>query len=138
MTPFVDVCGGELRPPSAQLRELQAALRPGDAMLVGVGAHVHGVRFLLDGDEHLVGSGGEADVWLDHVTVAGRHARLFRTSAGWDVVDENTVGGTWVNGVPRRRASVANGDRVRFGALLFVVVTQVRARGTAPHRATAA
>jgi pSer/pThr/pTyr-binding forkhead associated (FHA) protein len=98
------------------------------AMLVGLSGHVRDSRYLLDRPEHQVGRGPDNDIWLDDVTIGKQHAVLERADSDWLVTDHGTVGGTWVNGIPRHCAVLEGGDVVRFGAFEFAFVALDLAR----------
>jgi hypothetical protein len=61
---------------------------------------------------------------LDHDTVSRRHAELRRTDDGWEVRDLGSLNGTRVNGWRVMSAPVREGDELRLGDLVVVLVAR--------------
>ena len=57
-----------------------------------------GARYLLDTDVTTVGRHPEADIFFDDVTVSRRHAEITRTGSSFELVDQRSLNGTYVNG----------------------------------------
>ena len=74
-----------------------------------------GARYLLDTDVTTVGRHPEADIFFDDVTVSRRHAEVTREGAGFEIVDQRSLNGTYVNGERVDRAPLVNGAEVRIG-----------------------
>lgn len=74
-----------------------------------------GARYLLDTDVTTVGRHPEADIFFDDVTVSRRHAEITRTDASFELVDQRSLNGTYVNGERVDRAVLTNGSEVRVG-----------------------
>jgi pSer/pThr/pTyr-binding forkhead associated (FHA) protein len=67
-----------------------------------------GARYLLDADVTTVGRHPEADIFFDDVTVSRRHAEITRTGDVFELVDQRSLNGSYVNGVgPERTRSSA-------------------------------
>ena len=68
-----------------------------------------------------MGRSDDNDVTLDDVTVSRQHARFRRTEGVWQLVDLDSLNGTYVN---RDRidgpATLAGGDEVQIGKYRFV------------------
>ena len=62
-----------------------------------------------------VGRHPEADIFFDDVTVSRRHAEITRTQSGFELVDQRSLNGTYVNGERVDRALLRNGSEVRVG-----------------------
>ena len=58
---------------------------------------------------------------LDEPSLSPLHARIQKTEAGYFIVDQNSVAGTWVNYEPVTREGhpLNHGDRVHFGYLAY-------------------
>jgi pSer/pThr/pTyr-binding forkhead associated (FHA) protein len=53
--------------------------------------------------------------------VSRRHCRFLFTEGVWQVIDLNSLNGTYVNDQRLQEAFLSNGDRVRIGGLTFLV-----------------
>ncbi len=66
----------------------------------------------------VVGSRSTADIVIDHISVAGEHARLAKNGDDRFHIEDLTGGtGIKVNGTPTRSATLENGDRLELGAV---------------------
>ena len=59
---------------------------------------------------------------IDHPTVSAQHALLLRVRASYWLKDLNSKNGTQINGVPVTDAELKDGDKIRFGSVLAVLV----------------
>ena len=74
-----------------------------------------GARYLLDNDVATIGRHPEADIFFDDVTVSRRHAEITRTGLTFEIVDQRSLNGTYVNGERVDRAALTDGAEVRIG-----------------------
>lgn len=97
--------------------ELEAieALPSRSAILIVRSGPTAGARYLLDTDVTTVGRHPEADIFFDDVTVSRRHAEITRDAAAFEIIDQRSLNGTYVNGERVDRASLVNGAEVRIG-----------------------
>ncbi|MFC6324518.1 FHA domain-containing protein [Microbacterium koreense] len=97
--------------------ELEAidALPHGAALLIVRSGPTAGARYLLDTDVTTVGRHPEADIFFDDVTVSRRHAEITRQEASFELVDQRSLNGTYVDGDRVDRAALRNGAEVRVG-----------------------
>ncbi len=97
--------------------ELEAidALPTGAALLLVRSGPTAGARYLLDTDVTTVGRHPEADIFFDDVTVSRRHAEITRDAVTFELVDQRSLNGTYVNGERVDRAILRNGSEVRIG-----------------------
>ena len=97
--------------------ELEAidALPTGAALLIVRSGPTAGARYLLDTDVTTVGRHPEADIFFDDVTVSRRHAEITRAGAAFELVDQRSLNGTYVNGERVDRSALVNGSEVRVG-----------------------
>ena len=97
--------------------ELEAidALPTGAALLIVRSGPTAGARYLLDTDVTTVGRHPEADIFFDDVTVSRRHAEITRDGSTFELVDQRSLNGTYVNGERVDRAILRNGSEVRIG-----------------------
>ncbi|WP_375294468.1 FHA domain-containing protein [Microbacterium sp.] len=119
---------GEL---SATERDAIAALPSGSALLLVRSGPTAGARYLLDTDVTTAGRHPEADIFLDDVTVSRRHAEITRHRTSFEIVDQRSLNGTYVNGERVDRAELSNGAEVRIGKfrLNFFISPQDRQSG---------
>ena len=92
-----------------------SALPAGAALLLVRSGPAAGARYLLDSDTTTVGRHPNADIFLDDVTVSRRHAEITRHRGAFDLVDQRSLNGTYVDGERVDRAQLRNGDEVRVG-----------------------
>ncbi|MDZ8172494.1 FHA domain-containing protein [Microbacterium xanthum] len=104
--------GSELS--EAELEAIEA-LPTGAALLLVRSGPTAGARYLLDSDVTTVGRHPEADIFFDDVTVSRRHAEITRSGTAFELVDQRSLNGTYVNGERADRARLDNGAEVRVG-----------------------
>jgi hypothetical protein len=92
-----------------------AALPTGSALLIVRSGPTAGARYLLDTDVTTVGRHPEADIFFDDVTVSRRHAEVTRDGAEFEIIDQRSLNGTYVNGERVDRSTLGNGSEVRIG-----------------------
>ncbi|MGW9628971.1 FHA domain-containing protein [Microbacterium sp. NPDC055312] len=106
-------------PFGADLTEPEAAaisaLPSGSALLLVRAGALAGARYLLDSDVTTVGRHPEADIFFDDVTVSRRHAEITRSGTAFEIVDQRSLNGTYVNGERVDRSELANGYELRIG-----------------------
>lgn len=97
--------------------ELEAigALPSGVALLLVRSGPTAGARYLLDTDVTTIGRHPEADIFFDDVTVSRRHSEVTRDGHRFELVDQRSLNGTYVNGERVDRATLSNGAEVRIG-----------------------
>jgi len=95
--------------------EAIAALPSRSALLLVRSGPTAGARYLLDTDVTTVGRHPEADIFFDDVTVSRRHAEVTRTGTVFEMVDQRSLNGTYVNGERVDRAALTDGAEVRIG-----------------------
>ncbi len=78
-----------------------------------------GRRFVLDGDELIIGRSSDAHIQVDRDSVSRRHARLSKVDGGWQVQDLQSTNGSYVNDVPIREHKLAPGDQLKVGSAIF-------------------
>ena len=92
-----------------------AALPTGSALLLVRSGALAGARYLLDTDVTTVGRHPEADIFFDDVTVSRRHAEITRSGTSFEIVDQRSLNGTYVNGERVDRSVLENGYELRIG-----------------------
>jgi phosphoserine phosphatase RsbU/P len=77
-----------------------------------------GVYFLeLKSESTCIGRSAEQDLVMRESFVSRRHAVISRLADGFEVVDQKSSHGTFLNGVRIERAMLAPGDMLQFGSL---------------------
>ncbi|WP_341958177.1 FHA domain-containing protein [Microbacterium sp. LWH13-1.2] len=92
-----------------------AALPSGSALLLVRSGALAGARYLLDTDVTTVGRHPEADIFFDDVTVSRRHAEVTRTGSTFEIIDQRSLNGTYVNGERVDRSALVDGTELRVG-----------------------
>lgn len=99
---------------TAELDAIEA-LPTTSALLIVRSGPTAGARYLLDTDVTTVGRHPEADIFFDDVTVSRRHAEITRTGNTFELVDQRSLNGTYVNGERVDRAALSDGAELRIG-----------------------
>jgi DNA-binding NtrC family response regulator len=73
-------------------------------------------------DELVVGRDADSDVMLDAALISRRHARLRRTGSSWFIEDLDSRNGINVNGEAVKQAAITDGDVIRVGAFVGMVL----------------
>lgn len=77
---------------------------------------VAGQVFALDGTEHVIGRGTEADLWVEDGGVSRRHARIMcRSDGNYFIEDLASTNGTFVGTQRVTVCEVRSGDRIQLG-----------------------
>lgn len=92
-----------------------AALPSGSALLLVRSGALAGARYLLDTDVTTVGRHPEADIFFDDVTVSRRHAEITRSGSTFEIIDQRSLNGTYVNGERVDRSVLVDGSGLRVG-----------------------
>src|SRR6185369_18068440 len=80
-----------------------------------------GQVFALDGTEHIIGRGTEADLWLDDGGVSRRHAKVSCRSDGrYFVEDLGSTNGTFLGAQRVTVTEIRNGERIQLGPKIIV------------------
>jgi pSer/pThr/pTyr-binding forkhead associated (FHA) protein len=92
-----------------------SALPSGSALLVVKRGAADGSRFLLDIELSKAGRHPNAEIFLDDVTVSRKHAEFVRENGSFEIRDQASLNGTYLNGVRIDSATLSNGDEVQIG-----------------------
>lgn len=79
-----------------------------------------GSRFALDQPATTLGRATESDIFLDDVTVSRRHAVVTIVDGGYEVADEGSLNGTYLNRERIERAPLQHGDELQVGTFKLV------------------
>ena len=108
-------------PLTVELPSTEAPL-PGDApgaCLVEIHGTQVGRRLELDRARFAVGRVAPSDILVESPSVSRSHAVLERGPDGYEVIDNDSTNGTWVNDERVTRRSLRDGDIVVFGGIAF-------------------
>jgi hypothetical protein len=83
-----------------------------------------GFRFPLRQAVTSAGRDPRSDIFLDDVTVSRRHAEFRSGRDELQVVDIDSLNGTYVNGQPIDSAVLTNGDEIQMGKFRLVLLIQ--------------
>ncbi len=72
-------------------------------------------RLLVESDNVLIGRGSHCQICLPDKFVSRRHARLRYAQGQWFIQDQNSTGGTFVNGQRIHATRLNDGDIIRVG-----------------------
>jgi pSer/pThr/pTyr-binding forkhead associated (FHA) protein len=75
------------------------------------------VRGRRRSSEWSIGADAARDVVLSDEGVSGFHARLFSDGKRWQLTDQQSANGTFVNGKRSTVTNLTSGDRIRFGTV---------------------
>ena len=72
--------------------------------------------FTLQGDVTSIGRSADQDLVLQEPFVSRRHAVIQRGGGSYEVIDQGSTHGTYLNGSKTERAVLHNGDTLQFGS----------------------
>ena len=105
----------------------QAGSESANALLVVLRGALEGVRFPLEGQVGTtitLGRAADSGIFLDDVTVSRKHALVVRYAAGWTIVDQGSLNGTYVNRERVDERVLNNDDEVQVGKYRFAFLAQ--------------
>lgn len=102
-------------------------IEPSDSSTVEPGSHVllivrgpgTGSRIELSGEEMSAGRSPETAIFLDDITVSRVHATFKRSGSGWQLVDQGSLNGTYVNRDRVDSVELTKGDEIQIGKYRF-------------------
>jgi pSer/pThr/pTyr-binding forkhead associated (FHA) protein len=97
----------------------------GPALVVRSGGGRTGEHFIPRGERSTIGRSPDCDFFLDDVTVSRKHAVLVRDGDAFEIEDQGSLNGTFVN---RRRIEartrLQSGDEVQIGKYRVSFITK--------------
>ena len=113
--PVTDFIEAERKTDPAMTEALAASAKDRATLTILSGVNA-GQVFALDGIEHVVGRGSDADVWLEDGGVSRRHARIsMREGGSFFLEDLGSTNGTFLGPQRIERAEIRPGDRIQVG-----------------------
>ena len=112
---FADVPDTERKTDPAMTEALASTAKDRATLTVLSGVNA-GQVFALDGIEHVLGRGSDADVWIEDGGVSRRHARIAVGEGGAFVLEDlGSTNGTFLGPNRIERAEIRPGDRIQVG-----------------------
>jgi hypothetical protein len=90
-------------------------LPPGVGLLVARHGPESGSSYRLDGESTTIGRHPNSQIFLDDITVSRRHVTIARDATGYQVEDNGSLNGTYVNRRRVDRARLEHGDEIQVG-----------------------
>lgn len=81
-----------------------------------------GSRFLITEDECSIGRSPESAIFLDDVTVSRSHALISKNGAGFVLLDQGSLNGTYVNNSSVKSAQLNTGDEIQVGKFHLIFI----------------
>jgi pSer/pThr/pTyr-binding forkhead associated (FHA) protein len=106
---FVPEEGGEEGP------ELEGLGVEGPALVVRSGGGRAGETFPIDRDRITIGRSPDCDIFLDDVTVSRRHAVVVKRDDAFQIEDEGSLNGTFLNRKRIESGELSDGDELQIG-----------------------
>jgi pSer/pThr/pTyr-binding forkhead associated (FHA) protein len=100
----------------AALPERKADFAPLQLVLVPSGMTVE-----LRKTEQTIGRHSDSDIRLPLGDVSRRHCKIIHADDTWEIIDLDSLNGTFVNNQRVRQAVLRHGDRIRIGSFLLEV-----------------
>jgi len=105
-------------------------MRAGARLRLSAIGDVEPRSFSVDRTQISIGTAAGNDLTIAGNGVSRRHATLARRSGRWEVTDQGSTNGTFVNGVKIDGRTVVNpGDEIAFGAARYRIMPAARTRG---------
>jgi hypothetical protein len=87
----------------------------GAALIVRSGGGRAGETFQLDAEPTTIGRSPECGIFLDDVTVSRKHAVIRTKGEHWELQDQGSLNGTFVNRERVESAELSDGDELQIG-----------------------
>lgn len=76
--------------------------------------------FPITSESLLIGRGSDCDLRLDDRAVSRQHARIRYAQGAWFIQDQDSSGGTFVNGRPQKATRLNAGDKIQIGGSTLI------------------
>jgi len=100
--------------------------------LLTISGPLKGSEFPLSAGEFVIGREPSNAIWLEHSSVSRRHCLIRVADGRCAILDLDSRNGTFVNRVPVKERDLANGDEVRIGEYVFLLLTRETAAAHSP------
>ena len=92
--------------------------------LIAVSGPAAGTTFSLTAGEVSIGRGTSNEICANDHSISRQHCLVKKDGDSFKVVDLESYNGTFVNGLPVLEQSLAHGDQVAVGSVLFLFLTE--------------
>ncbi len=103
--------------------------------MVAVAGPLEGQTVALDTESFSIGRQSSNCLQLRDEAVSRRHCVMRRREAGMELSDLDSLGGTFVNGVPVQQRLIEDGDFIKVGSSLFLYLSRPIEGGDEPATA---
>lgn len=103
-----------------QDREILSKLPMNNALLISKNVTIDTSRFLLDTDETTIGRLDTSNIFLDDYTVSRKHCLIKRSENKFEIVDEDSLNGTYVNSELIKNKELKNLDIIQIGKYKYL------------------
>lgn len=104
---------------SSDYANTQPSEQTSATLLVVRGPQV-GISFKLANKELTVGRSPDCDIFLNDMTVSRSHAHIIPSGNSYQISDDNSYNGVWVNNVNVAKTLLKDGDVVQIGAFSLI------------------
>jgi len=81
-----------------------------------------GSRFLIAENSCSIGRSPESAIFLDDVTVSRSHAQISKSAKGFELVDLESLNGTYVNNGSVKSVELKTGDEIQVGKFHLIFI----------------
>lgn len=92
------------------------------AYLEGITGLYNGNKYLIAGDEFVIGRNPDCDLILKESTISAQHAKITRTGDVFEIIDLGSINKTSVNGENVERKRLRTTDKIRLDVVEFTFV----------------
>jgi pSer/pThr/pTyr-binding forkhead associated (FHA) protein len=117
---------------AVELGEVLDTLEEGLGMLVVRRGPNAGSTFVLQNAETTLGRHPDSDLFLDDVTVSRRHATIRRGTGGYEVLDADSLNGTYVDHERIETAHLRDMQELQIGRFVLTFVVGGAGPATGP------
>jgi hypothetical protein len=92
------------------------------AFLEGITGLYNGNKYLIAGDEFVIGRSPDCNLILKESTISAQHAKITRTGDVFEIIDLGSINKTSVNGENVERKRLRTADKIRLDVVEFTFV----------------
>ncbi|MCK4943725.1 MAG: FHA domain-containing protein [Candidatus Aminicenantes bacterium] len=92
------------------------------AYLEGITGLYNGNKYLIAGDEFVIGRSPDCDLIMKESTISAQHAKITRTGDVFEIIDLGSINKTSVNGENVERKRLRTADKIRLDVVEFTFI----------------
>ena len=92
------------------------------AYLEGITGLYNGNKYLITGDEFVIGRNPDCDLIMKESTISAQHAKIIRTGDIFEIIDLDSINKTSVNGKNVGRKRLRTADKIRLDVIEFTFI----------------